>query len=832
MTKITQLLTAVGIFLLSTAALAQNTLSGIVVDASSKETLPGASVSVVGTSIGTITDLDGKFSLNLKSSEVKILVSFVGYTDKEISFTLDGNTSAGSIELESNSVGIEEIVIIASVVKDRQTPVAVSTIDPLLILEKLGTKEFPEILKSTPSVYATKSSGGFGDSRITLRGFDSNNIGVLINGIPVNDMESGKVYWSNWAGLSDVTSSKQVQRGLGASKLALSSVGGTINIITKSTDVKQGGSVYVGYGNDGMRKESFTTSTGMLSNGWAVTLSGAHTKGDGYIDATSFEGWSYFVNISKVLNEKHKLSFTAFGAPQWHNQRYYKQTIPAYQASAAGSKSNLDWGYKNGEKYNAAYNYYHKPQISLNHYWNISETSKLATSAYASVSSGGGRRVFGAAQLTNAQGLIDWDAMILRNQQSANGSVSVMANSINSHNWYGALSTYTKELDNLVITGGFDGRFYQGIHAYEIEDLLGGKYFLNTNNKNAPVGTTYTKGDYVNYHNIGEVLWAGLFGQVEYSVEQFSAFVSSSVANNSYRRIDYFAYLPGEQITDWSQFWTTTYKGGVNYNISANHNIFANGGYISRAPYFRNSYIGNTNVANPDAKNEKILTYELGYGFQSKTFNAKLNVYRTSWKDKGLVRTIGDVVANIPGINALHQGVELEMKYKPSKKLTVTGMFSLGDWTWTDDIVFDAYNLDNELQGTFKAYMAGAKVGNAAQLTGYLGIDYEILPKFKLGGDFNYWGKNYAEFDPTTRTNEAASGIQSWQLPDSWELNMNANYHFKMAGLDATVYGNVDNILNTEYIIDGDDGSAHDINTSRVFYAFGRTWSVALRIKF
>ena len=63
----------------------------------------------------------------------------------------------------------------------------------------------------------------------------------MINGVPVNDMENGSVYWSNWAGLSDVTSAMQVQRGLGASKVAVPSIGGTINIISKSSDVQKGG---------------------------------------------------------------------------------------------------------------------------------------------------------------------------------------------------------------------------------------------------------------------------------------------------------------------------------------------------------------------------------------------------------------------------------------------------------------------------------------------------------------------------------------------------------------------------------------------------------------
>ena len=87
-------------------------------------------------------------------------------------------------------------------------------------------------------------------------------------------MEWGGVYWSNWAGLSDVTRSMQTQRGLGASKVSSPSVGGTINIVTRTTDQKKGGSVSYGIGNDGMNNIMFNVSSGLTKSGWAFTLLG------------------------------------------------------------------------------------------------------------------------------------------------------------------------------------------------------------------------------------------------------------------------------------------------------------------------------------------------------------------------------------------------------------------------------------------------------------------------------------------------------------------------------------------------------------------------------
>ena len=96
---------------------------------------------------------------------------------------------------------LEEVIVssrVIDVAKERVTPVAVSTIAAADVLLKVGNLEFPEIMNNTPGVYATKQGGGYGDSRISLRGFTQSNTAFLINGQPVNDMENGWVFWSNW----------------------------------------------------------------------------------------------------------------------------------------------------------------------------------------------------------------------------------------------------------------------------------------------------------------------------------------------------------------------------------------------------------------------------------------------------------------------------------------------------------------------------------------------------------------------------------------------------------------------------------------------------------
>ena len=221
----------------------------------------------------------------------------------------------------------------------------------------------------------------------------------MVNGIPMNDMEWGGLYWSNWAGLSDVTRSMQTQRGLGASKVSAPSVGGSINIVTRTIDAKKGGSVSYAMGNDGYNKLLFNVSSGLTKNGWAMTLLGGKTWGNGYIQGTEFEGYNYFLNIAKRINDNHQISLTAFGAPQWHNQRSNYdglsiegwQQVKNYMKGDSPYKYNATFGYGlNGERKTSAHNEYHKPQISLNHLWQVNEKTSLSTTLYTSIGRGSG----------------------------------------------------------------------------------------------------------------------------------------------------------------------------------------------------------------------------------------------------------------------------------------------------------------------------------------------------------------------------------------------------------------------------------------------------------
>ncbi len=842
-----------------TALMSQSKVTGTVVDGSNSEPLIGVAVYLeANNSIGTVTTYDGSFEITLDNGKHDLQFSYLGFVDQSKSINVNGDTNIGVVEMKSSSVGIMEVSVVASFATDRKTPVAISNLPATIIEEKLGNQEFPEVLKSTPSVYATKGGGGFGDSRINIRGFNTSNIGVLINGIPVNDMENGRVYFSNWAGLSDVTSVMQVQRGLGASKLAISSVGGTMNIITKSADAEQGGSFYAGMGNDGYQKFSFNVSTGLMDNGWAITLLGGTVGGDGYINGTDFRGYNYFANITKVINDKHRLSLQAFGAPQWHNQRGNKHLISTYEnknedlpfSNTAGHKFNSEYGIRDGKIYGGGYgyNFYHKPQVSLNHFWTIDTNTQLATSVYASISSGGGRRLrgdkateveynrdnhqFNSMEWRTGDGLINWDKMIAHNAGIGGQSDFVIGNAVNSHEWYGILSTLNTKVDNINLTFGVDSRYYIGHHYEEVDDLLGGQFHIDNSNINRPVNTPLRLGDKYSYNNDMQVFWNGLFAQGEIEFDRFTAFLSASASAQTVRRIDFFQYEVGNQKSDWANFISWSIKGGANYNINDNHNVFANAGYFTRAPFVKFVFDGYTNDLIDDPKYEKVLTFEAGYGYRSRHFDIKLGLYRTEWRDQGLTQSFQGQSFSLLGLSSLHQGVEFEATYKPTNDLTIRAMASVGDWSYIDDVYFQEFDDAGNFVGEYNAYVKDVNVGNSAQTTAALGLNYRFFKSFKVGVDGNYFGRNFADFDPTNRTTISSSGVNAWQLPDAYLFDFNASYNFKINGLKSRIFGKVTNVFDTEYITDADDGVEHNWQTSPVYYGFGRTFSIGMKINF
>ena len=885
-------------------------VTGSVLDAKTGEALIGVSVLEAGTTNGNITDLDGNFSISVQPGAT-LQLSYVGYQTMEIA-TKKGDL--GIIRLEPEAIALEDVTITGQMARTQQTPVAVSQVTALEIEERLAGQEFPEVLKNTPGVHANGQGGGWGDSEIWMRGFDNTNVATMINGVPMNDMEGGTVYWSNWQGLSDVTSVMQTQRGMGASKLSAPSVGGTINIVTKGIDAKKGGFLSYSMGNNGYNKVAFSVSTGLMKNGWAITVLGSRTWGDGYIQGTGFVGYSYFANISKRINESHQLSLSGFGAPQHHWTRPAGSsgalTLAEWNRVAQYMPSGMDrrqynpsYGVdKRGDQAGTNYNEYHKPQISLNHIWQIDDFSSLSTTAYVSIGRGFGRTAengegssYSYSDLTRGAyngvvtttfrdpvtGMFDYAMVQEINHQAAvedRSSELVICENRNYHNWVGLVSTYDKKwFDCLELTAGVDIRWYQGIHQAVISDLFGGDFYIDATrasvlpennpnrNNNEWVHEKLGVGDIAYRDYTGTIVQEGIFGSLEYSRNNLSAFVNASLSLNHNWRTDRY-YYNNVTARDSVARIGGTIKGGVNYKFAKYHNVFVNAGFISRAPKYQAIYmsVSTSNAINNEAKNEKIASVEVGYGFENQYASIHVNGYFTEWMDKTMTKygNLSDpdqtqYYMNMTGVNAQHMGLEFEAKVRPTKWLELSAMVSLGDWKWDSDSVigraYDEHGFAMTADGKrteigaadhawAKINMKGIHVGGQAQTTANFGILFKPFKGFRIGGEYTLYDRNYSYYSfsgSNLNLGKEMKIVEPYRCPLGGSLDLRASYSFDMGPIRATIRGNVTNVLNQYYIEKAWSANTATQTVSEntkdniyFFYNKGRQWNIALKLQF
>ncbi len=386
------------------------TIKGKVIDTNSGIVLPGANILIVGTTMGTITDRNGEFTLkNLDAGTINLEIKYIGYETLQKQIVLTANALVRiDLPLQMTILKGSEVIITANRAIERETPIAFTTLTGKELNNNYTTGDLPDIIKNVPGVWS--STAGLGESEMMVRGFAADKVQILINGIPVNDPESQHVYWSNWTGLSSDIQTLQVQRGVGSSLYGSGAFGGSFNIETmgvspqKGLTVRSSAGIYNTMGiqggiNDGKDAngkggfESYTPmnynfsaryNTGLLMNGKiALSVIAERKAGNSYIEGTTYNGWSFGLETQAIFG-RHLLLFSFIGAPQKHNQALTIQDLDLMKT--LGREYN---------RYNHPYqeNYYFKPQFSLRHEFSISKKQALVTNAFLTFGRGGGKNL-------------------------------------------------------------------------------------------------------------------------------------------------------------------------------------------------------------------------------------------------------------------------------------------------------------------------------------------------------------------------------------------------------------------------------------------------------
>lgn len=888
------------LLLLVSTVFGQGTITGTIVDAQLRSGIPGVNVMVNGSSTGTSTDIDGKFTIESKVAKGQLVFTYVGFEKATVNFTVEsGKTvNVGTINLTEDASQLEEVIIVGrgiiDLASDRKTPIAVTTIKSAEIVEKVGSSDITQTMVNSPSIYVAGQSGGFGDSRVIVRGFGQDNTAFLLNGQPINGMEDGLMYWSNWSGMSDIANGIQIQRGLGSSKLAISSVGGTVNFITKATDMRESGFVSTGVGNDSFLKTTAAYSTGMNKNGFGMSVMLTHWQGDGYNEGTAGKGQNYFISFGYKPSENHNLNFLITGAPQDHDQNFTK-AISNYKKY--GRKYNNNWGLLNGSFVSERNNFYHKPVANLNWDWKINDNTDLSTVVYASWGRGGGTGNYGAGSIRTAEGRIDFDAIYDRNVAVGDGVQGdnksyLIRSSMNNHDWYGLVTNLEKQLtENLSWNAGFDLRTYYGTHFRQVSNFLGLNSWTESrtlrNSDNAFVGdkvfntvtespsvspynatfNTIGEDQRIDYDNSERITYGGVFTQLEYSTDLFSAFFQGAVSNQEHQRFDRYDYLSEAEDSEKVSNVGYNVKAGGSLRVNEQNAFYVNTGYYSRQPYHDNIYLNYSNQLNPLTENEKILGLEAGYSFTSKFFTANLNAYRTSWKDRVVSSSrvtvadeiYGDIVVvqgneifkTNEGVEQLHMGLELDFVAKLLSTLDLRGFVSSGNWEYQGEARTTLRDQDRNVLSTTNVDVDGGKVGDAAQFTAGLGFKYTIVTRVSVDADWRFYDQ---------LNSNVGAVKENLELPDYHITDLGFSYKMlvgKTKGNSVNFRINVNNLFDKLYLselrtnIKADDnipavGSNPSVGTyqdndrtflgvadaNQGFLGLGRTWNASIRYNF
>ncbi|MEE4255646.1 MAG: TonB-dependent receptor [Bacteroidales bacterium] len=891
MKKVYQILMLAALVLSSGMLYAQGTVKGRVLDAETNDGLIGATVVVEGTTIGGPTDMKGFFEFEAPAGTHSVKISYVGFYSKSFDITVEDEKTLnmGKIHLDPSAIGLAGINIIADRAKERETPVAMSTLNKTQIEERLGSRDIPLVLNMTPSIYATAQGGGAGDARINVRGFNQRNVAIMINGIPVNDMENGWVYWSNWDGIGDATSSIQVQRGLSAVNLATPSIGGTMNIITSPAEQQAGGIGKFEVGSGNFMKATLTAHTGLINEKFAMSVSAVRKVGSGIINQTWTDAWAYYVGASYNINSKHRLEVYAMGAPQRHGQNIYRSNIATYNHEYAQSIAGYDtaafnkfpergqlfnqnwgsvdpnytgkqwWNGKEHDRYDQGSimereNYFHKPLANINWYAQWSEKVSLFTTVYYSGGKGGGTGTYGSIRYDYNNGdprILDWNATIARNMESDTAR-GILRNSVNNQYTIGAISKLKVDWnENFKTVFGVDWRTASVDHFREVRDLLGGKFYIDNADEFNP-NKKVVLGDKIAYDFTNDISWIGGFAQAEYHNENLTAYITLGISNIKYETNNRFLKDPDDPsknlVRETDPFLGYQFKGGLSYNVSETWTLFGNAGYVSKVPILDAAINDNTGDLIEDPENETFISGELGVNYRSAdgVLNFNANVYHTTWNDRTVNVTDYDNITDdegiftIMGLNAVHQGIELELAVQPSEYFRLDGAASVGNWRNTNntEALYKEYG-NPDADTTINVYAKDLRTGDAPQTQFALAGTVFPCKGLYVTIAFRHYANYWSDWNVVSRT-DPDDIAQSWKIPSYSIWDLHAGYQLPMKGKTGVeIFGHVFNLFDQLYISDATDDSpyngfsgapSHTAANAEVFMGLPFSWNLGVKI--
>jgi hypothetical protein len=721
-----------GIFSMFSVQAQQTLIKGSVKDAVSFEPIPNVTITIEETQQTVQTNELGEFeySTNVPLGEQVLNISKEGYTVKRYPIVVN----------EGQTVNITDMTLEVDVSDEDLFTITLS--DDELDDDTSGADNISGLLSSSLDVFQRTAAFEFSSSFFRVRGLDSDNGSVLINGIEMNKLFNGRPQWSNWGGLNDVLRNQELSTGLAPSNFTFGGILGSTNINVRASEARPGGRVTYSSSNRSYTNRLMATyASGLVKGGWAYTFSAGRRWGnEGYQDASLYDANSFFASIEKKFGDNHSLNLTGIYAP---NRRGKSSPNTQEVYDLKGIQYNEYWGYHDGDKRNSRIKETEEPIIMLNHYWDISSKTALNTNFGYQFGKLGNSRLdysgganpspsyyqklpsyfladtdgpdtagaYEAEQEFINDGQIDWnriyDANLTNASNGLNAAYALYEDRSDDKQFTANTILNTQLNDNITFNGSLRYSKLKSENFAEIIDLFGGSGYLNVDsfdgfqfdlqNPDRVVG----EGDKFRYnYNLHANIFSG-YAQAQFKYNKVDFYLSGSVTNTKYQREGLYQHEAFEENSigkgEKLSFSGLGAKGGFTYKITGKHVVDINAGYIQRAPSLRNTFSNsreNHNIVDGITE-EKISSVDVNYIFRSSIVKAKLSGYYTKIEDANEISFffadgIGGDNANfvqeiLQGINKRHIGVELGIEAQVTPTIKLKGVASVGQYTYDNN---------------------------------------------------------------------------------------------------------------------------------------------------
>ena len=654
----------------------QTTVQGIVKDSQTLEPMSEVMVEIEGSILSTMTNQQGEFSFSadVPDGNQTLILTKTNYLNLyyPIVITSGELVNMGELFLELDNENDELFTITLS--------------DDELNDDTSGADNISGLLSASQDIFQRAAAFEFSPSFFRLRGLNTDNGTVLMNGIEMNKIFDGRPQWSNWGGMNDVLRSQELSNGLAPSPYNFGGLLGSTNINLRASNYRSGGRITYSSSNRSYTNRLMATyASGMLDGGWAYAFTLGRRWGDeGFQDGTFYDANSFFVSVEKKLNDKHSLNLVGFYTP---NRRGKSSPNTQEVFDLKGITYNEYWGWHDGEKRNSRIRRIAEPVIMLNHYWDISDKTSVNTNVAYQFGELGNSRLdyagganpspayyqglpsyfladddgpdFSGAYIAQQSfqngGQVDWDRIYdsnLTNNINGDYAAYVLYEDRSDDKQFTANTILESSLnDNLTLNAAINYKRLKSRNFAEIIDMLGSNTgYLNVDsfdqvqfdlqNPDLVVG----EGDIFRYnYNIEANVLSG-FAQAQFKYNKVDFFLAGSYTATEYQREGLYqtetyannSFGKGRKLS----FGGIGAKGGFTYKFSGKHIFNINAGYITKAPSIRNTYTNSRenhaivgDITGIDITEEKITSFDVNYIFRSSNVKARLTGYYTKMQD-------------------------------------------------------------------------------------------------------------------------------------------------------------------------------------------------------